>query len=169
MANMSALLAASRPAANAAGVPLIRRGHPEYVQLRQSIAGRRRAGMGAVASVGNFLDLPGSSVRDLLAGENPFDQWLSLCLTSTELPADSCWSVDSGCEPTERPACQVGSVTPAKVSGICWGLERKYFWIHSALDETIPRRHHSRQGNHKGGRRSSSTDEDARPWGSQCV
>ncbi len=35
------------------------------------------AGLGAVASVGNFLDLPGSSVRDILAGENPLDQWLS--------------------------------------------------------------------------------------------
>ena len=35
------------------------------------------ASLGAVASVGNFLDLPGSSVRDILAGENPFDQWLS--------------------------------------------------------------------------------------------
>lgn len=35
------------------------------------------AGLGAVASLGNFLDLPGSSVRDLLAGENPFDQWMS--------------------------------------------------------------------------------------------
>ena len=34
-------------------------------------------GLGAVASVGNVLDLPGSSVRDVLAGENPFDQWLS--------------------------------------------------------------------------------------------
>lgn len=34
-------------------------------------------GLGAVASVGNFLDLPGSSVRDLLAGENPLDQWMT--------------------------------------------------------------------------------------------
>lgn len=34
-------------------------------------------GLGAVATVGNFLDLPGSSVRDVLAGENPFDQWLT--------------------------------------------------------------------------------------------
>jgi len=34
-------------------------------------------GLGAVATVGNFLDLPGSSVRDLLAGENPVDQWLT--------------------------------------------------------------------------------------------
>jgi hypothetical protein len=35
------------------------------------------ASLGAVASVGNFLDLPGSSIRDILAGENPLDQWLS--------------------------------------------------------------------------------------------
>lgn len=32
-------------------------------------------GLGAVATVGNLFDLPGSSVRDVLAGENPFDQW----------------------------------------------------------------------------------------------
>lgn len=35
------------------------------------------ASLGAVASVGNFLDLPGSSIRDILAWENPADQWLS--------------------------------------------------------------------------------------------
>lgn len=35
------------------------------------------ASLGAVASVGNFLDLPGSSIRDILAGQNPLDQWLS--------------------------------------------------------------------------------------------
>jgi hypothetical protein len=35
------------------------------------------ASLGAVASVGNFLDLPGSSIRDILAGQNPFDQWMS--------------------------------------------------------------------------------------------
>lgn len=34
-------------------------------------------GLGALATVGNFLDLPGSSVRDLLGGENPADQWLT--------------------------------------------------------------------------------------------
>lgn len=35
------------------------------------------ASLGAVASVGNFLDLPGSSIRDILAGQNPLDQWLT--------------------------------------------------------------------------------------------
>lgn len=35
------------------------------------------ASLGAVASVGNFLDLPGSSIRDILAGQNPLDQWMS--------------------------------------------------------------------------------------------
>jgi len=30
-----------------------------------------------LGAVGNLFDLPGSSVRDLLAGENPFDQWAS--------------------------------------------------------------------------------------------
>lgn len=34
-------------------------------------------GLGAVATVGNFLDLPGSSIRDILTGNNPFDQWMS--------------------------------------------------------------------------------------------
>lgn len=34
-------------------------------------------GMGSLQAVGNLLDLPGSSVRDALAGNNPFDQWLS--------------------------------------------------------------------------------------------
>lgn len=31
--------------------------------------------MSGLAAVGNLLDLPGSSVRDVLAGENPLDQW----------------------------------------------------------------------------------------------
>lgn len=35
------------------------------------------AAMGMASGLGNAIDLPGSSVRDLLAGENPFDQWLS--------------------------------------------------------------------------------------------
>lgn len=30
----------------------------------------------AVGALGNVLDLPGSSVRDILQGKNPFDQWL---------------------------------------------------------------------------------------------
>ncbi len=37
-------------------------------------------GLGAVAAVGNFLDTPGSTVRDLLAGKglkSSFDQWLT--------------------------------------------------------------------------------------------
>lgn len=37
-------------------------------------------GLGAVAAVGNFLDLPGSTVRDLIVGKGlagSFDQWLS--------------------------------------------------------------------------------------------
>lgn len=32
--------------------------------------------LGALASFGNILDLPGSSIRDMLAGENPLDQWV---------------------------------------------------------------------------------------------
>lgn len=36
-----------------------------------------RKALGGVAMLGNVLDLPGSSVRDVIAGENPFDQYLS--------------------------------------------------------------------------------------------
>lgn len=35
------------------------------------------AGLGGLASLGNLLDLPGSSVRDILSLHNPLDQWLS--------------------------------------------------------------------------------------------
>lgn len=33
--------------------------------------------MGGLSAVGNIADLPASSARDILSGENPFDQWLS--------------------------------------------------------------------------------------------
>jgi hypothetical protein len=33
-------------------------------------------GLSGIGYVGNVLDLPGSSVRDVFAGENPLDQWL---------------------------------------------------------------------------------------------
>lgn len=33
--------------------------------------------LNVLAGLGNALDLPGSSVRDVFAGRNPFDQWLS--------------------------------------------------------------------------------------------
>ncbi len=49
----------------------------EDVSLMGTLKDVGGAGLGAVASLGNFLDLPGSSVRDLLAGENPLDQWMS--------------------------------------------------------------------------------------------
>lgn len=39
-------------------------------------------GLSGLAKVGNVLDLPGSSVRDILSGENPFDQWLPWNWTS---------------------------------------------------------------------------------------
>lgn len=32
-------------------------------------------GLSGLAKAGNILDLPGSSIRDILSGENPFDQW----------------------------------------------------------------------------------------------
>ncbi len=46
----------------------------EEASLTGSLA---RGALGGLSMVGNALDLPGSSVRDLLGGENPFDQWLS--------------------------------------------------------------------------------------------
>lgn len=33
------------------------------------------AGLSGLSIIGNVLDLPSSSVRDVLAGQNPFDQW----------------------------------------------------------------------------------------------
>lgn len=40
--------------------------------------------MEALAVAGNILDLPGSSLRDVLMGENPFDQWRLSNMTSSE-------------------------------------------------------------------------------------
>ena len=40
--------------------------------------------MGGVAAVGNVIDLPGSSARDVLTGRNPFDQWAPWNWTSSE-------------------------------------------------------------------------------------
>jgi hypothetical protein len=44
----------------------------------QSIVRRAiNSGLGGLASLGNFLDVPGSMVRDVVSGNNPFDQILS--------------------------------------------------------------------------------------------
>lgn len=75
MASVSELLQASRAASTAARS--VQPGTTGDGSLTDSLKALGGAGLGAVAAVGNFLDLPGSSVRDLLAGENPFDQWLS--------------------------------------------------------------------------------------------
>lgn len=40
--------------------------------------------LNGISAVGNILDLPGSSVRDLLGGENPIDQWHPANWTSSE-------------------------------------------------------------------------------------
>ena len=40
--------------------------------------------LGLAGAAGNVLDLPGSSVRDVLAGRNPFDQWIPGNWTSDE-------------------------------------------------------------------------------------
>jgi hypothetical protein len=47
-----------------------------FSENQPGILGRARdATLSGLGIVGNALDLPGSSVRDLLAGENPLDQW----------------------------------------------------------------------------------------------
>ena len=46
---------------------------PEQPGLGARIGG---AALNTVAAVGNLLDLPGSSVRDVMTGRNPLDQWL---------------------------------------------------------------------------------------------
>ncbi len=73
MANIAELLSAR------AAIPAARgfTNEPESTDLMDTLSSVGGAGLGAVASVGNFLDLPGSSVRDLLAGRNPLDQWTS--------------------------------------------------------------------------------------------
>lgn len=51
---------------------------PLSTDEEQSILSRLgRTTVSGIGAVGNLLDLPGSSVRDFLAGENPLDQWLS--------------------------------------------------------------------------------------------
>lgn len=78
MADLKALLAASQIGARAASAAPVYQSDPtDNTDLLSTLSEVGGAGLGAVASVGNFLDLPGSSVRDLLAGENPFDQWLT--------------------------------------------------------------------------------------------
>lgn len=76
MASLQDLLTASQIGSRAAtyaspGQPT---GGTDLFDTLKDVGG---VGLGAVASIGNFLDLPGSSLRDVLAGENPFDQWLS--------------------------------------------------------------------------------------------
>jgi len=44
---------------------------------RSIISKLGRAAGGGLAAAGNILDLPGSSVRDVLTLNNPFDQWLA--------------------------------------------------------------------------------------------
>jgi len=46
---------------------------PEKGGLAEAMADSLVSGLGMA---GNLLDLPGSSVRDVIAGENPFDQWM---------------------------------------------------------------------------------------------
>lgn len=44
----------------------------------QSLAGRvAQSVLSPIGMIGNVLDLPGSGVRDVLTGNNPFDQWLT--------------------------------------------------------------------------------------------
>lgn len=80
MADLNALLAASRIGSQAARQATPLTDNPTDDGLLASLRDAGGMGLGAVASVGNFLDLPGSSVRDLLAGKGlagSFDQWAS--------------------------------------------------------------------------------------------
>jgi len=76
MPTLSELLQASR-AANSAAQSFASPPTEQPGTVSDALQAVGGVGLGAVASVGNFLDLPGSSVRDILAGENPFDQWMS--------------------------------------------------------------------------------------------
>ena len=78
MPSVNDLLSASR-VANQFTTPGMQ-SSPESGDIFETLKDVGGVGLGAVASVGNFLDLPGSSVRDLLAGKGlagSFDQWLT--------------------------------------------------------------------------------------------
>lgn len=79
MANLQDLLAASQVGARAANAisPTAPADDGDLMSTLRSVGD---VGLGAVASVGNFLDLPGSTLRDLLAGKGlagSFDQWMT--------------------------------------------------------------------------------------------
>lgn len=62
-----------------------RRREPIAEEMDPSLMRRlTNAGMSGLAMVGNVLDIPGSMVRDTLAGENPFDQLAPWNWTSGE-------------------------------------------------------------------------------------
>ncbi len=61
-------------AARAARLPSYDLTPEEEISLTRSLANKT---LGGVSAVGNFLDIPGSAVRDIAAWENPFDQLLS--------------------------------------------------------------------------------------------
>lgn len=68
-----------------------------------------------LAAVGNVLDLPGSAVRDMLAGENPFDQFASPLTSDNRLTGRDVldrWGVTA---PTKRRECLDGCKTPWRV------------------------------------------------------
>lgn len=77
MATVQDLLSTMPRAANSAAQSFASQPTEQPGSVSDALLAVGGVGLGAVASVGNFLDLPGSSVRDILAGENPFDQWMS--------------------------------------------------------------------------------------------
>lgn len=79
MPTLSELLQTSR-AANSAAQSFASPPTEQPATVSDALQAVGGVGLGAVASVGNFLDLPGSTIRDLLAGEGlsgSFDQWMS--------------------------------------------------------------------------------------------
>ncbi|SFH96142.1 hypothetical protein [Planctomicrobium piriforme] len=58
---------------------------PLQPEAEQTLAQKAsRSVLGGIGAVGNFLDIPGSMVRDTVSGRNPFDQLLPWNWTSSE-------------------------------------------------------------------------------------
>ena len=101
---------------------------PDLAPADEQSLMRRVAGsvLSGAAKVGNVIDLPGSSVRDVLAWENPFDQWFPWNWTSSDNRV-------SGRDLLERYNL-IGQNTPGLDAGDIAGLGAEigtdpFFWI----------------------------------------